>query len=78
MLSAPIFIAAFRVMKELAPTRPRLAGAASGLLAGATGATVYCLHCTEMSAPFLGVWYLLGMLIPAAVGAIAGHKLLRW
>ena len=36
------------------------------------------LHCPEMAAPFVAVWYLLGMLIPAAVGALIGKRLLRW
>jgi hypothetical protein len=31
-----------------------------------------------MAAPFLGIWYLLGMLIPAAVGALIGPLVLRW
>ena len=55
-----------------------MAGAAAGLLAGATGALAYALHCQEMEAPFLAIWYLLGMLIPAALGALAGRWLLRW
>ncbi len=78
MLSAPAFVAAIWAMKGLAPTRLRLAGAAAGLLAGAVGALVYCLHCPEMGAPFIGFWYLLGMLIPPAVGALLGPRLLRW
>jgi hypothetical protein len=78
MLSAPAFIAVLWAMKGLAPTRLALAGAAAGLLAGATGAVVYTLHCPEMAAPFLGIWYVLGMAIPAAVGAVIGPSLLRW
>jgi hypothetical protein len=39
---------------------------------------VYTLHCPEMTAPFLGIWYVLGMLIPTAVGAELGPSLLRW
>jgi hypothetical protein len=78
MLSAPAFVAAIWAMKGLAPTRLRLAGAAAGLLAGAVGALVYCLHCPELAAPFVGFWYLLGMLIPTAVGALLGPRLLRW
>lgn len=78
MLSVPAFVAAMWAMKGLAPTRLRLAGAAAGLLAGAVGALVYCLHCPEMGAPFIGFWYLLGMLIPASVGAFLGPRLLRW
>lgn len=78
LLSAPAFIALFMVMRSLAPVRPVLAGAAAGLLAGALGAVVYALHCPELAAPFIGLWYLLGMLIPAAAGAAIGPRLLRW
>lgn len=77
-LSIPMFVALLWAMKGLAPTRPVLAGAAVGLLSGATGAAVYALYCTEMAAPFLGIWYLLGMLIPTVVGAMLGLRLLRW
>ena len=65
-------------MKELAPTRLRLAGATAGLAAGSAAALVYCLHCPELAAPFVGFWYVLGMLIPAAAGALIGPRLLRW
>ena len=58
--------------------RPALAGACGGLLSAALGALVYALHCPEMQAPFLAVWYVLGMLIPTAAGALIGAKLLRW
>jgi hypothetical protein len=78
MLSAPVFVGVFWAMKGLAPTRLRLAGAAAGLLSGAVGALVYCLHCPELAAPFVGFWYLLGMLIPTSVGALLGPWLLRW
>jgi hypothetical protein len=78
MLSVPMFVAALWAMQGLGPTRPRLAGTAAGLLSGAIGALVYCLHCPEMEAPFIGSWYLLGMLIPAATGALLGSRLLRW
>jgi len=78
MLSVPVFVATFWAMKGLAPTRLALAGAAAGLLAGAFGALVYALHCPEMEAPFLGVWYVAGMLIPAAAGALLGPIVLRW
>lgn len=78
MLSIPVFATVMRTMKNLAPTRLRLAGFAAGLLSGAVAAVVYCLHCPEMSAPFIGFWYLLGMLIPASIGALLGNTLLRW
>jgi len=74
----PVFAATLWAMKGLAPTRPALAGAAAGLLAGAMAALVYALHCPEMEAPFIGVWYVVGMLIPAAAGALLGPLVLRW
>ena len=52
--------------------------AAAGLAAGAVGALVYTLHCPELEAPFLALWYVLGMLLPAALGAWVGPRLLRW
>ena len=77
-LSAPLFLALLWAMKGLAPTRPALAGAAVGLLSGAGAALVYALHCTETSAAFIGIWYVLGMLMPAALGALIGRRVLRW
>lgn len=78
LLSIPTFIAVFWAMKGLAPTRLRVAGAAAGLLASAIATMAYCLHCPEMGVPFWAAWYLLGMLIPMALGALLGPKLLRW
>ena len=77
-LSVPLFGALLWAMKGLAPTRLMLAGASAGLLAGAGGALIYALHCPETTAPFLGIWYVLGMSIPAAVGAAIGPSVLRW
>jgi hypothetical protein len=68
----------FWALRGLAPTRPVLTGAAAGWLAGAMAAMVYSLHCPEMEAPFLAVWYVLGMLASAGLGALAGTRLLRW
>lgn len=78
MLSVPVFVAALYAMKALAPTRLRLAGAGAGLLAGAAGAFVYTLHCPELAAPFIGFWYVLGILIPTVAGALIGPRVLRW
>ena len=71
-------MATFWVMKGLAPTRPAWAGASAGLLAGALAALVYALHCPESGAPFIGIWYVVGIAIPAAVGALLGPRTLRW
>jgi hypothetical protein len=78
LLSVPSFIAVIWALRGLAPTRLRAAGFAGGLLASATATLAYCLHCPEMGVPFWAVWYLLGMAIPAAIGAWLGPQLLRW
>lgn len=76
--SLPSFLLLLLALRSLAPTQLRAAGAAAGLLAGALGASVYQFHCPEFAAPFLGIWYVLGMLIPAAIGALVGPRALRW
>lgn len=78
LLATPAFIALLWALRGLAPTRLRLAGAIAGFAAGALGALIYTIHCPELAAPFLGVWYVLGMLIPALVGALIGPRVLRW
>jgi len=78
LLSVPTFVAAFWAVKSLAPTQLRLAGAAAGLLASAMATIAYCLHCPEMSPAFWGVWYALGMALPAGIGAMVGARWLRW
>ncbi|WP_342129648.1 DUF1109 domain-containing protein [Hydrogenophaga sp. OTU3427] len=78
LTSLPVAVAVFWFLRGLAPTRPVWAGAAAGWLAGGVGAAAYALHCPESDAPFLAVWYVLGMLVPTALGALAGRRLLRW
>ena len=77
-LSLPLLAALLWAFKGMAPTRPALAGATAGFLSGATAALIYSLHCPELGAPFLGIWYPLGMLLPAAAGMILGSRMLRW
>jgi hypothetical protein len=78
LLSLPIFAGIFWAMRKLAPTRLTLAGAGAGLLAGAASATLYGLHCPETSAPFILIWYTLGILLATALGAVLGRWTLRW
>jgi hypothetical protein len=78
LAAAPLFIAFIWAVRSLAPTRLHLTGAACGFAAGSIGALVYSLYCPELAAPFLGTWYLLGMLIPTTLGACLGSRLLRW
>ena len=77
-LSVPAFVALAWATKGLAPTRLRLCGAAVGLASGALAAVVYSLHCPEMAAPFLALWYVAGLLVPATLGMLLGPRLLRW
>ncbi|NIJ65322.1 hypothetical protein FHR20_002284 [Sphingomonas leidyi] len=77
-LAMPIFIGLLWSFRRLAPTRLRAAGAAAGLAAGAFAATVYCMHCPEVSAIFVLTWYSLGILLAASIGALLGPRLLRW
>jgi hypothetical protein len=77
-LSLPILVAAGIGMRRLAPTRLIAAGIAAGLLAGAAGAWIYAFHCDESAAPFVTVWYTLGVAAVGAVGGASGKWLLRW
>jgi hypothetical protein len=78
VLSIPIFLASIWVARQYAPTRLRLTGAVLGFFSGALAAMIYSLHCPELAPSFLMIWYLIGMLIPAAIGAILGQRLLAW
>jgi hypothetical protein len=78
VLAAPAFALALWTLRRMAPTRPALAGAAAGLLAGGLGATVYGLYCQETAAAFTASWYTLGVAVWAAIGALVGPRLLRW
>lgn len=77
-LSLPLLLALLVALRGLAPTRPALAGAAAGVAASGLATAVYALHCPESSALFVAVWYVLGMAIAPAVGALLGPRALRW
>jgi hypothetical protein len=77
-LAAPIFVGLLWSFRKMAPTRLRAAGAVAGLAAGAWAATIYCLHCPEVSALFVLTWYSLGIAIAAGLGALIGPRLMRW
>lgn len=77
-LSLPALVASLWAVRGLAPTRPRAAGFAAGLLAGSLGAFGYSLSCPEASAAFVAVWYTLGIACTGGVGAVLGPRVLRW
>lgn len=78
VLSLPALAGALWALRGLAPTRPRAAGLAAGLLAGGLGAFGYALSCTELSPAFVAVWYSLGIALAGALGAALGPRVLRW
>lgn len=65
-------------LKHGAPTRPSLAGAVAGLVAGGLAATFYAAHCTDDSPLFVATWYPLAVAILTAAGAVAGRLFVRW
>ncbi len=77
-LALPFLAAALWSLRRLAPTNLALTGFAAGLFAGAAGALVYAFHCTESTAPFVAIWYTLGIAVTGLIGALAGRWLLRW
>lgn len=78
MTALPTLAATFWALKRLAPTRLTLAGTGAGLFAGAAGAFVYSFHCPEGAAPFIAIWYSLGVALTAAIGGFLGPRFLRW
>jgi hypothetical protein len=77
-LSLPALVAALWALRGLAPTRPRRAGLAAGLFAGALGAAGYALGCREESTVFVALWYSAGIAASGLIGALIGPRVLRW
>jgi hypothetical protein len=65
-------------LRQGAPMSPALAGAAAGLLAGALGATVFAMHCTNDSPLFVAIWYALAIGLMSVFGLLIGRHALRW
>lgn len=78
VLSLPALGLSFWALRGLAPTRPRQAGLAAGVLAGALGAFGYSLACPESTLAFVAVWYTLGVALAGLLGFALGPRLLRW
>jgi hypothetical protein len=70
--------AALAMLRRGAPASPGLAGAAAGLLAAVSAASLYAFHCFDDSPLFVATWYALAALPVVAVGALLGGRLLRW
>jgi hypothetical protein len=74
----PLLIGLAWAVRGLAPTRLVFSGAMVGLAAGGFGAASYTMHCQESTAPFLFIWYSLGVIGCGFVGALLGPRVLRW
>jgi hypothetical protein len=77
-LAVPVFVALAWAIKGMAPTHLPRAGAMAGFASGALAASVYAIHCPELGAPFLGTWYVAGIVIPTVIGALLGERVFRW
>jgi hypothetical protein len=78
LMSLPLLAAALIGLRHGAPTRPAVAGAIAGLLSAGLAATLYASHCTDDSPLFVATWYSIATALVAAIGALAGSKVLRF
>jgi hypothetical protein len=77
-MSLPLLAAALFGLRHGAPARPAVAGAIAGLLSAGLAATLYASHCTDDSPLFVATWYSIATALVAAIGALAGSRLLRF
>lgn len=78
LLSVAPLVALLAALRAGAPRSPPAAGAVAGLLAGVLAATLYATHCVDDSPLFVALWYTPAIAFAAALGAVAGHRMLRW
>jgi hypothetical protein len=77
-LSLPAMILTFVFMRKGAPTQPLLAGAVIGMFSASVGALAYTLACKNDATAFVGTWYTAACAVMAFIGAVVGHRVLRW
>ena len=78
LMSLPLLAGALVGLRHGAPARPAIAGAIAGLLSAGLAATLYASHCTDDSPLFVMTWYTIATALVAAIGALAGSRLLRF
>ena len=78
VLGLPLLAAMMRGLSSGAALRPRLAGAAAGLVAGGGAAAIYSLHCDRDIALFVLPAYSAAIALVMLAGALLGPRLLRW
>jgi hypothetical protein len=77
-MSLPLLAAALFGLRHGAPVRPAVAGAVAGLLSAGLAATLYASHCSDDSPLFVATWYTIAAVLVAAIGALAGSRVLRF
>ncbi|WP_019197911.1 NrsF family protein [Afipia birgiae] len=78
LLSLPLLAAALLALRRGAPSRPAVTGAFAGLLSAGLAATLYAAHCTDDSPMFVATWYTIAVGLVAAIGALAGSRVLKF
>ena len=78
LMSLPLLAAALIGLRHGAPTRPAVTGAIAGLLSAGLAATLYASHCPDDSPLFVATWYTIATAMVAAIGALAGSRMLRF
>ena len=78
LMALPLLAAALLGLRHGAPTRPAVTGAIAGLLSAGLAATLYASHCTDDSPMFVATWYTIAAALVAAIGALAGPRVLRF
>jgi hypothetical protein len=78
LLSIAPLAAVLAILRRGAPASPAVAGAAAGVLAAASGATLYAFHCFDDSPLFVVTWYSLATVPVVLAGALIGRRMLRW
>jgi len=78
LFSLPLLAGALVGLRHGAPARPAVTGAIAGLLSAGLAATLYASHCTDDSPLFVATWYGVATALVAAIGALAGSRVLRF
>ncbi len=78
LLSLPLLAAALMALRRGAPSRPAMAGAFAGLLSAGFAGALYASHCPDDSPLFVAAWYTIATVLVAAIGALAGSRILKF
>ena len=78
LIALPVLAGSLIGLRHGASVQPTVSGALAGLFSAGFAATLYAANCTDDSPLFVITWYSVATLAVAAVGALAGSKILRF